>query len=334
MAGRRTNLALFVLLAVAFLTGTLAFGIGTGWSRWAAIAHGATGVAIVLLTPWKSVIVQRGLTRARRGRRASIVLSGLIVVTLITGFAHSMGVAGSFGPITAMQVHVGAALLSLPVALGHIVARPTRPRRMDLTRRNLLRAGALAGGAGVAYTLVEGALRIVRLPGGDRRFTGSFETGSFVPAEMPVTQWLNDSVPVVDPDEWRLVLRAGDDRTISYEELSDFDDHLTVTLDCTGGWFAEQEWRGVWLDRLLPDDAEGAGIAVTSATRYRRIFPRRDAGRLLLATQVGGAPLSPGHGFPARIVAPGRRGFWWVKWVESIEVTDRSWLLQSPFPLT
>lgn len=334
MAGRRTNLALFALLALAFLTGTLAFGIGTRWSRWAIVAHGATGLAIVLLTPWKSVIVQRGLMRARRGRRASIILSGLIVVTLLTGFAHSTGVARSFGPITAMQVHVGAALLSLPVALGHIVARPTRPRRMDLTRRNLLRAGALVGGAGAAYTLVEGVLRVARLSGGNRRFTGSFETGSFVPAEMPVTQWLNDSVPAVDPDKWRLVLHDGNDRIVSYEELSGFDDIVTATIDCTGGWFAEQEWQGIWLDRLVPDDAEGAGIAVTSVTRYGRIFPRRDAGRLLLATRVGGAPLSPGHGFPARIVAPGRRGFWWVKWVERIEVTERSWLLQPPFPLT
>jgi hypothetical protein len=333
MAGRRTNLALFALLALAFLTGTLAFGIGTGWVRWVVVAHGAIAIAIVLLAPWKSVIVQRGLMRVRRGRRASLVLSGLIVVTLLTGFAHSMGVARFLGPLSAMQVHVGAALLSLPVSLWHVVSRPTRPRRMDLSRRNLLRAGALAGGAGVAYALVEGVLRIVRLPGADRRFTGSFETGSFVPPEMPVTQWFNDSVPDIDPDEWRLVLRAGDDRTISYEELADFDDIVTATLDCTGGWFAEQEWRGVWLDRLLPDN-EGASIAVTSVTGYGRIFPRRDADRLLLATQVGGAPLSPGHGFPARIVAPGRRGFWWVKWVERIEVTDRSWLLQPPFPLT
>lgn len=333
MAGRRTNLALFALLALAFLTGTFAFGIGTGWSRWAVVAHGTTALAIVLLAPWKSVIVQRGLMRARRGRRASMILSGLIVVTLLTGFAHSMGVARSFGLVSAMQVHVGAALLSMPVALWHVVSRPTRPRRMDLSRRNLLRAGALAGGAGASYVLVEAALRIARLPGADRRFTGSFETGSLVPAQMPVTQWFNDSVPAVDPAEWTLVVRAGDDRTISYEELLDFDDRVTATLDCTGGWFAEQEWQGIWLDRLLPN-ADGAGIAVTSVTGYGRVFPRRDVDRLLLATRVGGAALSPGHGFPARIVAPGRRGFWWVKWVERIEATDRSWLLQPPFPLT
>jgi hypothetical protein len=31
---------------------------------------------------------------------------------------------------------------------------------------------------------------------------------------------------------------------------------------------------------------------------------------------------------------PGRRGFWWVKWVERIEVSSTPWWWQSPFPLT
>jgi DMSO/TMAO reductase YedYZ molybdopterin-dependent catalytic subunit len=73
---------------------------------------------------------------------------------------------------------------------------------------------------------------------------------------------------------------------------------------------------------------------VRSATGYERRFPLADAGRLLLATRVAGEPLSPGHGSPARIVAPGRRGFWWVKWVERIEVNDAPWWLQAPFPLS
>ena len=41
---------------------------------------------------------------------------------------------------------------------------------------------------------------------------------------------------------------------------------------------------------------------------------------MLLATHVGDEPLSPGHGAPVRLVAPGRRGFQWVKWIDRIEV--------------
>ena len=63
------------------------------------------------------------------------------------------------------------------------------------------------------------------------------------------------------------------------------------------------------------------------------------AGGLLLlavegATRLAGRPLGAGHGFPARLVAPGRRGFWWVKWVTSIEVDPAPWWRQPPFPLT
>jgi hypothetical protein len=32
--------------------------------------------------------------------------------------------------------------------------------------------------------------------------------------------------------------------------------------------------------------------------------------------------------------SPGRRGFWWVKWVVSIEVDRAPWWRQPPFPLT
>ena len=106
---------------------------------------------------------------------------------------------------------------------------------------------------------------------------------------------------------------------------------VRAVLDCTGGWFTEQEWRGVPLSAL--GLRQGASIEVVSTTGYRRRFPAHEAGTLLLATHASGRPLSPGHGGPARIVAPGRRGFWWVKWVASIEVVDEPWWWQPPFPL-
>jgi DMSO/TMAO reductase YedYZ molybdopterin-dependent catalytic subunit len=142
-------------------------------------------------------------------------------------------------------------------------------------------------------------------------------------------------VPSIDASRWRLIVDGGDgERAWTYEELAAFDDGIRAVIDCTGGWFSEQDWRGVRLSRLLPDPVPGRSVEVGSVTGYGRRFPSEDAVSLLLATRVGDRALSAGHGFPARIVAPGRRGFWWVKWVTSIRVSDTPWWWQSPFPLT
>lgn len=265
-----------------------------------------------------------------------MLLAVLAAAAVATGVLHSTGLAISLGPASSMQVHVGAALLTVPLALWHVIVRPTRPRRSDLSRRNLLRAGGLAAGAGLVYLALEGAASAARLPGADRRFTGSHEAGSGDPEAMPVTQWLDDAVPTVEPDVWHLEVLVDGElvRTWTLDELAGFADPLVAVLDCTGGWFAEQTWEGVRLDRLLPAAVEGRSVGVGSVTAYGRRFPIADTGNLLLATRVGGRPLSSGHGFPARIVAPGRRGFWWVKWVDRIEVTATPWWWQPPFPLT
>ncbi len=138
-----------------------------------------------------------------------------------------------------------------------------------------------------------------------------------------------DAVPNLDAAAWSLRTPA---RRWTYDELMAFDDRLTATLDCTGGFYSTQDWAGARLDRLLGSTA-GGSIRVVSHTGYARRFPLGDAGRLLLATRIGGRPLDPGHGFPARIVSADRRGFWWVKWVAAIEVDDLPHWWQPPFPL-
>ena len=332
--GRRANVALMTVLCAAFASGGLAFGIGTvDGARLVAMAHGALGLGLLLLVPWKSVIIRRGLARAApaRSRKAGVVLGLLLLLSLSAGVLHAVsgyrGVAG----VSALAVHVGAAAMALPFLLMHARGRGQRLRRSDLSRRTLLRAGAFGVGSLAVYATLAASVSLLELPGRQRRPTGSYEIGSGDPGVMPVTQWFTDAVPVVSRASWQVSLNL---RSIPYSDLTAGRDTVRAVLDCTGGWYAEQEWRGVALSRLLTQVPAGArSIDVISSTGYRRRLPLADLDQLLLATHAAGQPLSDGHGGPVRLVAPGRRGFWWVKWVQRIEVTAEPWWLQPPFPL-
>jgi DMSO/TMAO reductase YedYZ molybdopterin-dependent catalytic subunit len=345
MGPRQTNLALLVAVLAALATGGLAFAAGTGWARPVLVGHALAGLAVLVLAPWKSAVVRRGLARrAGAGRWASVTFGVLVLVAVAAGVGHATGALAGLGPVSAMQVHVGAALVAVPLLAWHVAARGgPRARPTDLSRRALLRAGAVAAGAGLLLLATEGATRLAALPGARRRFTGSLPVataGAPDPSRVPVTQWLDDRVQVLDPARWRLRVRAGPaTRDWTYQELAGFADRVEAVLDCTGGWYARGAWEGARLERLLPPGAlaragRTASLVVTSATGYRRRLPLADAGTLLLATRLDGRSLSAGHGFPARLVAPGRRGFWWVKWVTSIDLDPSPWWRQPPFPLT
>jgi DMSO/TMAO reductase YedYZ molybdopterin-dependent catalytic subunit len=327
--GAGTNLVLLAILAVAFLTGWLAFAFATAPARWALVVHAAGGFAVIALLPWKSMIARRGLGRPRPGRWASVLLGLLVLISVVAGLLHSTGLLVYWGPFTAMDFHVGGALAAVPLAIWHVAARRVRVRSTDLSRRNILRAGAVVALAAASYAGSEGLVRATRMPGAARRFTGSYEAGSYDPSSMPVSSWMFDAVPMIDHVRWRL---AAGGREWTYDDLSAFDDRLTATLDCTGGFFSTQEWAGARLDRLI-GPAVGPTIRILSVTGYDRRFPIDRASSLLLATRFGGRTLDPGHGFPARLVVPEGRGFWWVKWVNAIEVDDVPHWWQPPFPL-
>jgi hypothetical protein len=183
-------------------------------------------------------------------------------------------------------------------------------------------------GAGlVVWVATEGALDWAGSRGGRRRFTGSHEIED--PQRIPYTQWINDRVQHLDREAH--VITVVDGRH-SVDEIAAGGDSVTATLDCTSGWFTTQEWEGTRLDRLI-GEAAGQSILVHSTTGYWRRFPAQQAGQLFLVTHVSGEPLHDGNGGPVRLVAPGRRGYWWVKWVDTVTVDDRPSWWQPPLPV-
>jgi hypothetical protein len=332
LSGRATNLTLFAALLMVFATGVGAVSSGTPSGRWIVVAHGAAGLLVVLLAPAKIRVIRAGLRQGRRTRWFSLGLAAIVVLVLVAGIGHSTGLVGSVGGVDALWLHVAAALTLVPLLLWHLAARWVRPRRTDASRRTLMRAGALAVAAAGVYGTVELS---GLLPGARRRFSGSFERGSFDPARMPNTIWLNDTVPAISATTWRLtVVGVGGPRELTLADLDSGAVTRRAVLDCTSGWYAEQDWTGVPVTDLIPEPGSARSVLVRAHTGYWVRLPIEDLGHLLLATAAGGRPLSPGHGYPARLVAPGRRGFWWVKWVDRIELSGAPPWWQPPFPVT
>lgn len=328
---RQVNLLLLVLCWAGLVTGTWLFGTEGQLARPLALVHGVIGVGVVVLSPRKRRTVAGGLARARRSRWLSLVLLGSVVATVITGFGHSLGWRDVLGcPV--MHVHVIAAITAGVLVTWHAAARPSRPVRADASRRAVLRAGVVGGVAGLGWLAVDRTARVLDLPGAARRGTGSHELASGDPSRMPGTIWFTDRVPDLDPATHRVRLPEG---AVGVDALVRGGATWTATLDCTTGWYSVQEWSGSVVADLLGPPPPGAGcLEVVSVTGYRRRFPLPEAADLLLATHLGGEPLRARHGAPVRLVARGRRGFWWVKWVAEVCWDPGPEWAQPPFPLT
>lgn len=327
-AGRRTNAALFVVLVGALVTGGLAFAAGTRLpATLATVSHGLCGLAVVALVPWKSVVINR----ASAIRLGSLALLVIIGVCLVAGFVEVFAGYRYVVGVSPIQVHVGAALVAVPLFGWHVVRHRHRQgvKRRDLSRRALLRTSGFVAGTGVGYLLLEAVGSWIGSPAGSRIATGSHRVAA---AEIPATSWLFDDVPALDRRTHRMDVAGG---TLSVADLEARAARVRARLDCTSGWYAEAGWDGVPLRDLLPADrlASASSIEVVSVTGYTRRFPVEEAGSLWLATRCEGGGLSPGRGAPVRLVAPGRRGFWWVKWVASVRLSDAPSWLQAPFPL-
>jgi Oxidoreductase molybdopterin binding domain len=332
MSPRAVDWSLAFCVWVLFATGVLSLYVSRPGEAWVFVAHGALGFALVAVLAFKVRRVwSRIVDSASWDERTGIGLASLAVVlaALASGFVWSvLGWELAVVDYNLLGWHMVFGTLLVVVVLGHALVRrkPLRVRRDVVApgRRQFLVAGGVAAGAFAAWQLQKPFATVAGLRGAKRRFTGSYELGSFGGGDaFPPTSWVADApAPVGGP----LVVSGLVESELSLDVASlRVDDELEALLDCTSGWYTRQRWRGVRLDRVLARAgvrASARNVVVRSHTGYRWSFPLEEAPRLLLATHVGGEQLSHGHGAPCRLVAPGRRGFQWVKWVTRIELTD------------
>lgn len=330
MRPRAVDWALFLLVLFEFCTGLGSFLVGRPEGRALFVIHSIVGLSIILLLFWKFRRVERRVTELRRWQPATLV-------SLLTAFAVLATIGTGLYWVTAqrpvdypngMILHTTAAIVLLLVYLWHLWLRFKPLKRRDITdRRTLLRFLSLFLVGGTLWGLQEGANRALQLPGVRRRFTGSRrnEVGNGNNA-FPVTMWMLDNPMPIDETTWQLEIggAVATPLTLRYTALAALPQSTDdVILDCTGGWFAQQRWTGVRVGDLLtqasPTD-EARFVRFRSVTGYRWSLPIAEARQTLLATHVGDERLNHGHGAPLRLVAPGRRGFQWVKWVVAVEL--------------
>jgi len=324
MPRRLANLVLLATVASLLATGIVAWLLPESAATWLYVAHRIGGSTLVLALAWKYAIARRSLRR--RGLVGAGVWLGLAtalatVLTAGLGLAWTAGLVSFDRPLaySALNLHVmsGLALGTLLVLHG-LIRGEARPALTSLAgRRTALRGMGLLA-ASFVLSLVFDRVALAR------RATGSRHAGSFTGNAFPVTIWSLDSVPAVDIAAWRLRVSGAVSRPakLSFADLAALPRReARAVIDCTGGWWSEQVWSGIGVADLL----DRAGMAQTatrveviSVTGHRWTFDRAEAERAILASHVGNEALSPGHGYPLRLVVPDLRGFLWIKWVGEV----------------
>lgn len=337
-----TNVLLFLLLANQAITGYVGFTEGRASHAWILWLHGIGAYALLALLGLKASIILDAWQRKTvwtRARIGFLILLLLLLLTLISGLAWSFAGPIHLAGFSLVSLHIYVAVPLMGLLLWHSWRMRFVLRLRQTWGRRLFLAGGAAAVSGLAARAgADAARRRLGLPGAARRFTGSYLRGA-PGAPFPVVSWIADRPPPVDLEAWRLVVEGEVERPLrlSYTDmLALAAAEETVTLDCTGGWYTTQRWRGVPLGLLLARaglSAEAASVTVEAVSGYRRRFRLAAVDGLLLATHVAGEPLSHGHGAPLRLVAPEERGVAWVKWISRIRVNATGAWWQLPLPL-
>ncbi|WP_369045817.1 molybdopterin-dependent oxidoreductase [Sinomonas sp. P10A9] len=100
-----------------------------------------------------------------------------------------------------------------------------------------------------------------------------------------------------------------------------------LPVACVEGWVQDAVWAGVRMPDLLRAAGASRGdVVVQSLERAGNnrmsVLPEKFAWDplTLVALRVNGETLSPDHGYPARIIAPGRPGVLQTKWISELRV--------------
>ncbi|MBV9658732.1 MAG: molybdopterin-dependent oxidoreductase [Verrucomicrobia bacterium] len=243
-------------------------------------------------------------------------------------FVSCLGMLVSFGVCGWTLAHAYA-LLTQP--------RPTTvlasddPAAKSLARRRFLVTGI---GALAAVALGGALRRLFRL--GTFAYDGTEYLGPDVQKITPNDRFYQVTKNLVDPDVardlWRLEFTGHVEapRVLTFAELTALPAvEQETTLQCIsyrvgGGLISNALWKGVPLPALLAivrPKADAVAVLFHAADGYFETFSIAKAHEptTLVVWEMNGAPLTPRHGFPVRLVVPGLYGERSAKWVTRLE---------------
>jgi len=134
----------------------------------------------------------------------------------------------------------------------------------------------------------------------------------------------------IDKQKYRLKLTGlvESPKTYTYDEVIQHPNYQKVIpLDCVEGWSVNILWEGVLVKDLIKEtgvDPKAKTVIFFAQDGYSTSFPLNYVmeNDILLAYKMNGLPLLPERGFPFELVAEGKWGYKWVKWITKIELSD------------
>jgi DMSO/TMAO reductase YedYZ molybdopterin-dependent catalytic subunit len=120
--------------------------------------------------------------------------------------------------------------------------------------------------------------------------------------------------------------------TLSYADLEALPQISVLgTLECVEGWSYTAKWTGPSLAAILAQAGvqSGAVIAIFDTSDDTDGFTSLDlsyinANNIILALKDNDVTLPAANGFPVRVVATGKYGYKWAKWVTRIELSSNT----------
>ncbi len=135
----------------------------------------------------------------------------------------------------------------------------------------------------------------------------------------------------IDPQKYRLDVTGLVEETMSLS-FRDILEHPFVEREnvmyCVEGWSWSADWRGIAVRDILREAGvkpEAKRAIFYAADGYTSSFPVEElnaSDAFLLAYQANENYLPTESGYPVRLVAEGKWGYKWVKWVVKMELTE------------